>query len=54
VLGFELELFGANPDDPFAKWHYRGSGAWMAPFRGLFELYAGFTRRGRETPQPLG
>ena len=37
VLGFVLELFGANPDAPFAEWLYRGLRRVMAPFRGLFE-----------------
>jgi uncharacterized protein YggT (Ycf19 family) len=95
VLCFVLELFGANPDAPFAEWLYRGLARAMAPFRGLFEpvpldgrsvldpsilfamlvygivafalggligwltgrileLRAGFTGRGRGTPQPLG
>ena len=95
MLGCILELFGANPDAPFAEWLYRGLRHVMAPFRGLFEpvpldgrsvvdpsilfamlvygivafalggligwltgrileLRAGFTGRGRGTPQPLG
>jgi uncharacterized protein YggT (Ycf19 family) len=95
MLGCILELFGANPDAPFAEWLYRGLARAMAPFRGLFEpvplngrsvldptilfamlvygivafalggligwltgrileLRAGFSRRGRGTPQPLG
>jgi uncharacterized protein YggT (Ycf19 family) len=95
MLGCILELFGANPDAPFAEWLYRGLARAMAPFRGLFEpvpldgrsvldpsilfamlvygivafalggligwltrrileLRAGFTGRGRGTPQPLG
>ena len=37
LLGFVLELFGANPDAPFAQWLYRGLKRVMAPFRGLFE-----------------
>src|SRR6478672_9013149 len=37
LLGFVLELFGANPDAPFAEWVYRGLRRVMAPFRGLFE-----------------
>jgi uncharacterized protein YggT (Ycf19 family) len=37
LLGFVLELFGANPDAPFAEWLYRGLRRVMAPFRGLFE-----------------
>ena len=37
VLGFVLELFGANPHAPFAEWLYRGLRRVMAPFRGLFE-----------------
>ena len=37
VLGFFLELFGANPDAPFAEWVYRSLTRVMAPFRGLFE-----------------
>jgi uncharacterized protein YggT (Ycf19 family) len=95
VLCFVLELFGANPDAPFAESLFRGLARAMAPFRGLFEpvpldgrsvldpsilfamlvygivafalggligwltvrileLRAGFTGRGRGTPQPLG
>jgi uncharacterized protein YggT (Ycf19 family) len=37
VLGFFLQLFGANPDAPFAEWVYRSLTRIMAPFRGLFE-----------------
>jgi uncharacterized protein YggT (Ycf19 family) len=37
LLGFFLQLFGANPDAPFAEWVYRGLRRVMAPFRGLFE-----------------
>ena len=37
MLGCILELFGANPDAPFAEWLYRGLARAMAPFRGLFE-----------------
>jgi uncharacterized protein YggT (Ycf19 family) len=37
LLGFVLELFGANPNAPFAQWLYRGLKRVMAPFRGLFE-----------------
>jgi uncharacterized protein YggT (Ycf19 family) len=37
LLGFVLQLFGANPDAPFAQWLYRGLKRVMAPFRGLFE-----------------
>jgi uncharacterized protein YggT (Ycf19 family) len=37
LLGFFLQLFGANPDAPFAQWLYRGLRRVMAPFRGLFE-----------------
>jgi uncharacterized protein YggT (Ycf19 family) len=40
LLGFFLELFGANPDAPFAEWLYRGLRRVMAPFRGLFEPVA--------------
>jgi hypothetical protein len=34
MLGCILELFGANPDAPFAEWLYRGLARAMAPFRG--------------------
>jgi uncharacterized protein YggT (Ycf19 family) len=34
LLGFFLQLFGANPDAPFAEWLYRGLRRVMAPFRG--------------------
>jgi uncharacterized protein YggT (Ycf19 family) len=95
MLGCILELFGANPDAPFAEWLYQALRHVMVPFRGLFEpvpldgrsvvdpsilfamlvygivalalggvigwltgrileLRAGFTGRGRGTPQPLG
>jgi uncharacterized protein YggT (Ycf19 family) len=37
LLGFILQLFGANPEAPFAQWLYRGLRRVMAPFRGLFE-----------------
>jgi uncharacterized protein YggT (Ycf19 family) len=37
LLGFVLELFGANPHAPFAEWLYRSLRRVMAPFRGLFE-----------------
>jgi uncharacterized protein YggT (Ycf19 family) len=37
LLGFILELFGANPHAEFAEWLYRGLRRVMAPFRGLFE-----------------
>jgi uncharacterized protein YggT (Ycf19 family) len=37
LLGFFLQLFGANPDAPFAEWLYRGLRRVMSPFRGLFE-----------------
>jgi uncharacterized protein YggT (Ycf19 family) len=37
LLGFILQLFGANPHAPFAQWLYRGLRRVMAPFRGLFE-----------------
>ena len=37
LFGFFLEIFGANPDAPFAEWLYRGLRRVMAPFRGLFE-----------------
>jgi uncharacterized protein YggT (Ycf19 family) len=40
LLGFFLQLFGANPDAPFAEWLYRGLRRVMAPFRGLFEPVA--------------
>jgi uncharacterized protein YggT (Ycf19 family) len=40
LLGFLLQLFGANPDAPFAEWLYRGLRRVMAPFRGLFEPVA--------------
>jgi uncharacterized protein YggT (Ycf19 family) len=40
LLGFFLQLFGANPDAPFAEWLYRGLKRVMAPFRGLFEPVA--------------
>jgi uncharacterized protein YggT (Ycf19 family) len=40
VLGFFLQLFGANPDAPFAEWVYRSLTRVMAPFRGLFEPLA--------------
>lgn len=37
LLGFILQLLGANPDAPFAQWLYRSLRRVMAPFRGLFE-----------------
>jgi uncharacterized protein YggT (Ycf19 family) len=37
LLGFILELFGANPDAAFAEWLHRGLRRVMAPFQGLFE-----------------
>lgn len=37
LFGFFLQIFGANPDAPFAEWLYRGLRRVMAPFRGLFE-----------------
>jgi uncharacterized protein YggT (Ycf19 family) len=37
LLGFILELFGANPHAAFAEWLYRGLRRVMAPFQGLFE-----------------
>ena len=40
LLGFFLQLFGANPGAPFAEWLYRGLRRVMAPFRGLFEPVA--------------
>jgi uncharacterized protein YggT (Ycf19 family) len=40
LLGFLLQLLGANPDAPFAEWLYRGLRRVMAPFRGLFEPVA--------------
>jgi uncharacterized protein YggT (Ycf19 family) len=40
MLGCILELFGANPDAPFAEWLYRGLARAMAPFRGLFKPVA--------------
>jgi uncharacterized protein YggT (Ycf19 family) len=40
LLGFFLQLLGANPDAPFAEWLYRGLRRVMAPFRGLFEPVA--------------
>ena len=40
LLGFFLQLFGANPHAPFAQWLYRGLRRVMAPFRGLFEPVA--------------
>jgi uncharacterized protein YggT (Ycf19 family) len=40
LLGFVLQLFGANPHAPFAEWLYRGLRRVMAPFRGLFEPVA--------------
>ena len=40
LLGFILQLLGANPHAPFAEWLYRGLRRVMAPFRGLFEPVA--------------
>lgn len=40
LLGFILQLLGANPDAPFAEWLYRSLRRVMAPFRGLFEPVA--------------
>ena len=40
LLGFILQLLGANPDAPFAQWLYRSLRRVMAPFRGLFEPVA--------------
>jgi hypothetical protein len=37
LLGFFLELFGANPHAAFAEWLYGGLRRVMAPFHGLFE-----------------
>jgi uncharacterized protein YggT (Ycf19 family) len=37
LLGFFLELFGANPHAAFAEWLHRALRRVMAPFRGLFE-----------------
>jgi uncharacterized protein YggT (Ycf19 family) len=37
TFGFFLQLFGANPDAPFAEWVYRSLKRVMSPFRGLFE-----------------
>jgi uncharacterized protein YggT (Ycf19 family) len=37
LLGFVLELFGANPHAAFAEWVHRALRPVMAPFRRLFE-----------------
>lgn len=37
LLGFFLQVFGANPDAPFAEWLYRSLRRVMSPFRELFE-----------------
>jgi hypothetical protein len=37
LLGFFLELFGANPHAAFAEWLHHALRRVMTPFRGLFE-----------------
>src|SRR6478752_1954145 len=37
VLGFFLQLLGANPHAGFVDWVYRSTDQIMEPFRGVFE-----------------